>query len=156
MEYVLREDFGRVTNMDAQLYVCPKDLPLVGVNQPPLPIGENQGCIRRLGRYCVLFSILLFSKFGSHPISAQVHTAREAEDDGGDDKPRNRELTHATGTVKYSNVRLQPKLKWAEGVSSSSYDLYLQPQNRKLTLPVCIEGVNKREKAKGLPDNCTH
>lgn len=56
MECVLREkDFGRVATVDAHLSVCSKDLALVGVNEAPAPIGLNQGCIRRLGRYCVLF-----------------------------------------------------------------------------------------------------
>ena len=125
MECVLREEqFGRVTSMDAYLSVCPKDLPLVGVNQPPTPLGINQGCIRRLGRYCVLFSILLFTKLGSHPVSVKVHEAKfqelatsdgkKEDDDANNDnnndegdkdaKPRAREPVKAKCSVQYSDV----------------------------------------------------
>lgn len=112
MECVLREeDFGRVTGINAHLTVCVKDLPLVGVNQPPLPVGVNQGCIRRLGRYCVLFSIVLFGRTGSHPISAQVHRTKVEEREGKEQQQQYDEANskpepiHAECTVKYSDDR---------------------------------------------------
>ena len=111
MDCVLREKaFGRVATVNAHLSVCSKDLALVGVNQPPLPIGPNQGCIRRLGRYCALFSIVLFGKLGSHPISAQVNSVKVAENstsqsvEGIDDVKLKPEPISATCTVKYSDV----------------------------------------------------
>lgn len=117
MDCVLKEqDFGRVTAVNAHLSVCRKDLALVGVNQPPLPIGLNQGCIRRLGRYCVLFSIVLFGKLGSHPVSAQVtsvktdkKSATSVNENEDDAKPKTEtqqspEPINANCTVKYSDV----------------------------------------------------
>jgi hypothetical protein len=120
MDCVLSEEqFGRVVSIDAKLSVCPKDLHLVGVNQPPEPLGPNQGCIRRLGRYCVLFGILLFKHLGSRPVSAQVHSASveniepdattapgdAIDGDNSDEKrPFVREPTKAKCTVKYTHV----------------------------------------------------
>ena len=119
MDAVLHEEFfGRVKSIDAHLSLCAKDHHKVGVNPPPLRLGENQGCIRRLGRYCALFSIVLLMKLGCHPVSCQIHSATlqececeddEKEDDGDcqgvNNKFKKREPVKATGTVKYSNVR---------------------------------------------------
>ena len=111
------EDFGNITSMDAHLSVCSQDLHLVGVTPPPAPLKENEGCIRRLGRYCVLYSILLFGKLGSHPVSVQVHSATVQEassnaDTNGNSKPsatQTREPTSAKCTVKYSDVSQSEK-----------------------------------------------
>jgi len=99
--------FGRVAHMNAHLRVRSADLERVGVTPPPAPLRENEGCIRRLGRYCVLYSILLFTKLGSHPVSVQVHEATVQEVDHarnkGPEKTR-REPTSARCTVNYSDV----------------------------------------------------
>ena len=111
------EDFGNITSMDAHLSVCSKDLEQVGVSPPPAPLKENEGCIRRLGRYCVLYSILLFGKLGSHPVSVQVHSATVQETEtnnvgtSSDDDakqssaPMTKEPISAKCTVNYSDVR---------------------------------------------------
>ena len=74
MDRVLREDiFGRIHNISASLQVNYDELEKVGVK---LPISEpHDGCIRVLGRFCVLVATLMFSRLGSTAISAKVHNA---------------------------------------------------------------------------------
>lgn len=69
MDCVLRETFGTIESIDAMLTVSSKDVEQVGVH---LPLQEGDGCIRRLGRYCVLISALLMARVGSFPLSARV------------------------------------------------------------------------------------
>jgi predicted dehydrogenase len=69
MDCVLRENFGSIESIDAKLTVNFQDVERVGVN---LPLQEGDGCIRRLGRYCVLISTLLLARVGSRPVSARV------------------------------------------------------------------------------------
>jgi hypothetical protein len=114
IQCVLREDvFGRVTSMDAHLSLCSKDLPLVEIPPNQECLGKNQGCIRRLGRYCVLFSILIFTRLKSYPISAQVHSAvldkkpprrKDDEDKDNDTTTSPGEPIKAQGTIKFSDV----------------------------------------------------
>jgi predicted dehydrogenase len=69
LDCVLRENFGTIESIDAKLTVNFQDVDQVGVT---LPLREGDGCIRRLGRYCVLISTLFLARVGSVPISARV------------------------------------------------------------------------------------
>jgi predicted dehydrogenase len=69
LDCVLRENFGTIESIDANLTVNFQDVEQVGVT---LPLREGDGCIRRLGRYCVLISTLFLAQVGSVPVSARV------------------------------------------------------------------------------------
>jgi predicted dehydrogenase len=69
LDCVLRENFGAIESIDANLTVNFQDVEKVGVT---LPLREGDGCILRLGRYCVLISTLLLARVGSVPVSARV------------------------------------------------------------------------------------
>jgi hypothetical protein len=59
---------------------------------------RGDGCVRRLGRYCVLITSLLLSRAGSRPVSAHVVPRYEHEDD--------KEPTEAKGTVTFTGNRV--------------------------------------------------
>lgn len=69
LDCVLRENFGSIESIDTKLTVNFQDVEKVGVT---LPLREGDGCIRRLGRYCVLISTLFLARVGSVPVSARV------------------------------------------------------------------------------------
>lgn len=71
LDCVSMEKFGSLESIDARLTVCFKDLHKVGVS---LPLTQGQGCIQRLGRFCLLITTLIFTTRtdDSRPISAQV------------------------------------------------------------------------------------
>jgi hypothetical protein len=94
MERVLQDDFGYITQIDANLHVNYHNLSRYGV-QPPL--GPQDGSIRVLGRFCVLVATLFFNRVGSFAKSVQVHSI-ETSDEGV--------ITKAIGTVLYTEVRL--------------------------------------------------
>lgn len=103
MDSVLREQqFGRVISIDASLSLCPSDFERVGVHG--LPLGPGEGCIRRLGRYCVLFAILLFGRLDSRPHSVQVHEVEYDKTKRSDDDKNPPEPYSATCTVYFTKV----------------------------------------------------
>lgn len=65
-----RHKFGDIQTIKAKLILNYDDaVDILGVQFPP---AKGDGCIRRLGRYCVLIATLLLSRAGSRPISVQV------------------------------------------------------------------------------------
>mmetsp|Transcript_5919 Transcript_5919/g.17752 ORF Transcript_5919/g.17752 Transcript_5919/m.17752 type:complete len:346 (+) Transcript_5919:83-1120(+) len=109
MDRVVREEyFGRIHSIQASLLLNYQDVRKVGVT---LPLNSQTGCIRALGRYCILFSALTFSRVGSTAVSAQVHTY---------EKGQNGELTHATCTIRFTKV--------SERVGWDSYIVCMRPQ----------------------------
>ncbi|CAB9497674.1 dihydrodiol dehydrogenase [Seminavis robusta] len=173
MDLVLREEtFGRVTCMDAYLSVCPRDLPLVGIANNQMALLPNQGCIRRLGRYCVLFGILIFGKLGSHPIAAQVHDAefdeqqqRQAEKTNGGQPRTAAEPVRAECTIKYSGDRkmtftvdyshasaTRQKLEVKAGSSMANMSDFVFPHPDGLATYRLYEDIKKEPGAKHTED----
>ena len=125
---VLYEKFGRINMIHAKLIVNTHDASrLMGVH---FPLRKGDGCVRRLGRFCALITVLLLSRAGSRPTSAQV-TQLEYEDDDDDDDaaadaavvaaaskagsgggtptsttPRDREALSAHGIVRFTDQRV--------------------------------------------------
>jgi hypothetical protein len=76
MDRVLREEsFGRIHSIKAHLFLNYNDINKVGCK---LPLGEDEGSIRVLGRFCVLVSTLFFNRVGSFAKSAQVHEMKKS------------------------------------------------------------------------------
>ena len=73
------EEFGQIESIDSRLCVNYDDLARVRVS---LPLRPGNGCIRRLGRFCVLVSCLMFSRLGHRPVSARI-TAVELDPESG-------------------------------------------------------------------------
>lgn len=67
---VTAAEFGNIESIDARLTVNFDDVEKVGLS---LPLQTGDGCLRILARYCILLSILLLARTGSHPVSAQVN-----------------------------------------------------------------------------------
>ena len=86
------EEFGWIHQIDASLHLCYDDLEKVGAK---LPLRQEDGCIRVLGRFCVLVSVLFFSQAGSVAQTAKVEKFETG---------RNGEMTKATCTVKFTEV----------------------------------------------------
>jgi len=78
LECVLFEGFGHIETINAQLNMHYDLLHEVGAS---LPLQPGDGCIIRLARYCVLISVLMFSRLGSRPVSAKVTQAELCNDD---------------------------------------------------------------------------
>lgn len=76
LDCVLYEKFGKIETINAMLSVNYSDLHKVGVT---LPLEAGQGCIRRLGRFCVLISALMLTRLGSRPVSARVKAIEYSE-----------------------------------------------------------------------------
>ena len=71
MDRVVREDkFGHIHSISANLQMNYNELEKVGVQVAEK--GSRDGCIRVLGRFCVLVSTLMFSRVGSNAVSAKV------------------------------------------------------------------------------------
>jgi len=93
MDRVLREElFGRINSIEADLLLNVDDLKKVGVS---LPLSPQTGCIRSLGRFCILFSVLVFARVDSTATSARV--IRYV-------KGANGELQSATCKIKFTKV----------------------------------------------------
>ncbi|GKY97638.1 hypothetical protein MPSEU_000722200 [Mayamaea pseudoterrestris] len=91
LESVRADTFGTIESIDVVLLINEDDLALIGID---MPLEPGNGCIRRLGRFGVLMSLLLLTHTtGSRPISAQV-----SEYEGLSDIP-----TTAKGSVTFSN-----------------------------------------------------
>jgi hypothetical protein len=89
--------FGNLQSIHAKLLVNYDDAArIMGVEFPITKKGD--GCVRRLGRYCVLISVLLLSRAGSQPVSASVEPQYENETDV--------EPTSAKGTVHFTDDRV--------------------------------------------------
>jgi len=70
MNHVLQDDkFGRITEADASIQLNCNDAEKVGIE---LPLRKEDGCIRVLGRFCVLVSTMFFNRVGSYAESARV------------------------------------------------------------------------------------
>jgi predicted dehydrogenase len=100
--------FGKIESIKAKLIVNYEEaIRLMGVN---FPLEKGDSCVRRLGRFCVLITVLLLSRAGSRPVSAQV-TRMECEGETGgennDDGTRtNTEPLMAHGTVRFTDNRV--------------------------------------------------
>jgi predicted dehydrogenase len=89
--------FGNLESIHAKLLVNYDDASrIMGAKFPLARRGD--GCVRRLGRYCVLITSLLLSRAGSRPVSAHVVPRYEHEDD--------KEPTEAKGTVTFTGNRV--------------------------------------------------
>lgn len=74
LNHVLQdENFGRITEVDASIQLNCNDVEKVGVK---LPLRQQDGCIRVLGRFCVLVSTMFFNRVGSYAESATVKSWR--------------------------------------------------------------------------------
>ena len=88
------EQFGKIRDVDASIQLNYQDVEKVGVK---LPLRRQDGCIRVLGRYCVLVSTLFFNRLGSFAESARVNSFKVDEKKGT--------LLAAECQVTYTNNR---------------------------------------------------
>lgn len=94
LNHVLQDgDFGRITNVDASIQLNCDDVEKVGVK---LPLRKEDGCIRVLGRFCVLVSTMFFNRVGSYAESAKVKSWRCGS---------NGEIVSADCSVNFTNDR---------------------------------------------------
>jgi len=94
LNHVLQDDnFGRITEVDASIQLNCEDVEKVGVK---LPLRREDGCIRVLGRFCVLVSTMFFNRVGSYAESARVKSWRCG---------LNGEIVSADCTVNFTNDR---------------------------------------------------
>jgi predicted dehydrogenase len=94
LNHVLQDDnFGRITEVDASIQLNCDDVEKVGVK---LPFRKEDGCIRVLGRFCVLVSTMFFNRVGSYAESAKVNSCRCGS---------NGEIVSADCTVNFTNDR---------------------------------------------------
>lgn len=92
---VLQDDnFGHISAVDASIQLCYQDVEKVGVK---LPLRRQDGCIRVLGRYCVLVSTLFFHRLGSFAESVSVLSFKVDEQKGT--------ILSAECVVKYTQGR---------------------------------------------------
>jgi hypothetical protein len=93
MDRVLREEsFGRIHSIKAHLFLNYHDVNKVGCK---LPLGQDEGSIRVLGRFCVLVSTMFFNRVGSFAKSAQVHELKKSPEGV---------ILNADCSVKYTEV----------------------------------------------------
>lgn len=94
LNHVLQDkNFGRITEVDASIQLNFDDVEKVGVK---LPLRREDGCIRVLGRFCVLVSTMFFNRVGSYAESARVKSWRRGS---------NGEIVSADCTVNFTNDR---------------------------------------------------
>lgn len=94
LNHVLHDDnFGRITEVDASIELNCDDLEKVGVK---LPLRREDGCIRVLGRFCVLVTTMFFNRVGSYAESARVNSWRFG---------LNGEIVSSDCTVNFTNDR---------------------------------------------------
>lgn len=94
LNHVLQDDnFGRITEVDASIQLNNDDVEKVGVK---LPLRREDGCIRVLGRFCILVSTMFFNRVGSYAESAKVKSWSRGP---------NGEIVSADCTVKFTNDR---------------------------------------------------
>ena len=95
LNHALRDDnFGRITEVDASIQLNLNDVEIVGVK---LPLRPEDGCIRVLGRFCVLASTLFFNRVGSYAESAKVKSWKRGA---------NGEIVSADCEVNFTNVSI--------------------------------------------------
>lgn len=113
IDRVLCDDgFGEILKIDCHVRLCYSDVEKVGVT---LPLGDNDGSIRVLGRFCVLVGALFFSRVGIFAHSAQVKSVQFG--DKG-------EILTARGVVKFSEGReLDFDVGYTNHVTRQSIDL---------------------------------
>jgi len=94
LNHVLQDDnFGRITEVDASIQLNCDDVEKVGVK---LPLRKEDGCIRVVGRFCVLVSTMFFNRVGSYAESAKVKSWKHGS---------NGEVVSADCTVNFTNGR---------------------------------------------------
>jgi hypothetical protein len=94
LNHVLQdENFGRITDVEASIQLNCDDVEKVGVK---LPLRREDGCIRVLGRFCVLVSTMFFNRVGSYAESARVNSWKSG---------LNGEILSADCTVNFTNDR---------------------------------------------------
>merc|ERR1712137_1339841 len=94
LNHVLQDDnFGRITEVDAAIQLNYDDVEKVGVK---LPLREEDGCIRVIGRFCVLVSTMFFNRVGSYAKSVKVKSSTRGPSG---------EIVSADCTVNFTNVR---------------------------------------------------
>lgn len=94
MNHVLDDEkFGRIIGVDSSIQLNYDDVEKVGVK---LPLGKEEGCIRVLGRFCVLVCTMFFNRVGSYAESARVKSWKHEA---------NGLVVSADCTVKFTNVR---------------------------------------------------
>jgi predicted dehydrogenase len=123
MECVLRANFGSIESIDATLIVNYKDVEKVGVG---LPLQVGDGCIRRLGRYCVLISVLLLSRAGSVCVSAKVTRHEECSPSG--------EPVQADCVVRFSDGRVSTFRVAYSDVAPTRQVIQVQAHDRHATM----------------------
>jgi len=94
LNHVIQDDsFGRIIEVDTSIQLNCDDVEKVGVK---LPLRREDGCIRVLGRFCVLVSTMFFNRVGSYAESARVKSWRFGS---------NGEIVSADCTVNFTNDR---------------------------------------------------
>jgi hypothetical protein len=121
LDSVNADDFGTIETINIVLSIYEDDCALVGIQ---LPLGPGDGCIRRLGRFCVLISVLLFTRGGSRPVSALVQDC-----EGPAEQP-----TSAKCVVTFSDDRvLQFSVGYSEHAATRQI-LEVQARDRYATM----------------------
>lgn len=116
------ENFGKITDVDASIQLSHHDVEKVGVK---LPLRRQDGCIRVLGRYCVLVSTLFFNRLGSFAESARVNSFKIDEKKGT--------ILSAECAVKYTDGR-QLKFYVAYIPSATRQSIELKATTRYATM----------------------
>jgi len=113
MNHVLDDEkFGRITGVDSSIKLNYDDVEKVGVK---LPLGKEEGCIRVLGRFCVLVSTMFFNRVGSYAESARVKSWKH---------DANGLVVSADCTVKFTNDRhLNFNVSYIHTVTRQSIEL---------------------------------
>ncbi len=107
------EEFGWTHRIDATLHLSYNDVEKVGVK---LPLRQGDGCIRVLGRFCVLISALFFSQAGSFAETAKVESFEIGE---------NGEMTKAKCVVKFTEVRKAKRIHSTQRDDTTDVFLFL-------------------------------
>lgn len=122
LNHVLQDDnFGRITEVDASIQLNYDDVEKVGVK---LPLREEDGCIRVIGRFCVLVSTMFFNRVGSYAKSVKVKSSTCGPSG---------EIVSADCTVNFTNVStvaLQRKFHWRQCKTSLTQYFFNSNQNR--------------------------
>ncbi|VEU37057.1 unnamed protein product [Pseudo-nitzschia multistriata] len=94
MNHVIQDDkFGRITDVESSIKLNYNQVERVGAT---LPLQPEHGCIRVLGRFCVLASTMFFNRVGSYAESAQVKSWKHGS---------HGEIVAADCYVKFTNDR---------------------------------------------------
>eukprot|EP00980_Cylindrotheca_fusiformis_P024383 scaffold11809_cov128-Cylindrotheca_fusiformis.AAC.22 len=115
------EGFGEILKIHCHVRLCYDDLDRVGVK---MPLGESDGSIRVIGRYCVLVSALFFSRMGILAHSAQVKSMELG---------RKGEVSSAKCVVKFTKGReLEFDVGYTSHASRQSIDLLAENKTAQM------------------------